>query len=122
MFSPDSPQVAKPVSVSIPGALAAKIAKLADVRESSFSETLFHLIEKGFEEIDKKIDVFYGSDDIGDLSPRQRAVLDCLRQGLAVKEVADKLKVSEVTVRTHILRIRQRLGCADILELRIPGN
>jgi DNA-binding NarL/FixJ family response regulator len=53
------------------------------------------------------------------MSARQRAVLNGLRKGLAVKEIADDLKISEVTVRTHILRIRSRLGCPDLLKLRM---
>jgi DNA-binding NarL/FixJ family response regulator len=55
-----------------------------------------------------------------DLSPRQISVLQGLRDGLAVKEIADKLNVGEATVRTHIIRIRERTGCLDILKLRIP--
>lgn len=114
--------VSKPVSFPIPDTVAERIAKLADVEQCSFSTALTLLIDKGFEEIDRKLHAFKESPDIDGLSPRQCAVLDCLRNGLAVKEIADKLKVSEVTVRTHILRIRQRLGSADILELRIPAS
>ena len=62
------------------------------------------------------------ADDINVLSARQFAVLKALRKGLAVKEVADTLNISEVTVRTHIQRIRTRLGCSDLLRLRIPDN
>jgi DNA-binding NarL/FixJ family response regulator len=60
------------------------------------------------------------ADDINVLSARQYAVLKALRKGLAVKEIADTLQISEVTVRTHIQRIRTRLGCSDLLRLRIP--
>ncbi len=59
------------------------------------------------------------SEDLEEMSARQRAVLNGLRKGLAVKEIADDLKISEVTVRTHILRIRSRLGCPDLLKLRM---
>ena len=34
------------------------------------------------------------------------------------QEIAERLKVSEQTVRTHILRARTRLGCSDLLSLR----
>lgn len=53
------------------------------------------------------------------LSARQRAVLKALRKGFSVKEVAEQLDISEVTVRTHIHRIRMRLDCPDILKLRM---
>lgn len=104
----------------MPGPLAVRIARVADVQQCSFDEAIVHLVEKGFEGIEQKLDDFSESGGISDLSTRQRAVLEDLRKGLAVKEIADNLKVSEVTVRTHILRIRERLGCADILKLRIP--
>jgi DNA-binding NarL/FixJ family response regulator len=48
------------------------------------------------------------------------SVLQGLRDGLAVKEIADKLNVGEATVRTYIIRIRERTGCMDILKLRTP--
>ena len=108
------------ISIVIPGPLAGRIARLADVEQCSFDDILVHLVEKGFEGIQQKLEEFSDSGGIADLSTRQRAVLEDLRKGLAVKEIADNLKVSEVTVRTHILRIRERLGCADILKLRIP--
>jgi DNA-binding NarL/FixJ family response regulator len=54
-----------------------------------------------------------------DLSSKQKVVLELLRKGLAVKEIAHEMKISEVTVRTHIQRIRVRLGCSDLLALRM---
>jgi DNA-binding NarL/FixJ family response regulator len=59
------------------------------------------------------------SEDLEDMSARQRAVLEALRKGMAVKEIAGSLNISEATVRTHILRIRTRLDCPDLLKLRI---
>lgn len=52
------------------------------------------------------------------LTPKQQQVLDCLKSGLSVKESAANLGISEETVRTHILRIRSRLDCSDLLSLR----
>lgn len=52
------------------------------------------------------------------LTPKQQQVLDCLKSGLSVKESGAKLGISEETVRTHILRIRSRLDCSDLLSLR----
>jgi DNA-binding CsgD family transcriptional regulator len=52
------------------------------------------------------------------LSPKQKLVLEHLRAGLSTKEIADALSVGEETVRTHILRIRARIDCPDLLSLR----
>lgn len=113
---------AKLVLTSIPGPLAQNIEKLAVVKECTFSEMLAHLVEEGLRLFEQKPNELPASAALDDLSPRQRAVLENLRKGLAVKEIADKLSVSEVTVRTHIHRIRERRGSSDILELRIPGE
>lgn len=52
------------------------------------------------------------------LTPKQALVLSHLKSGLSVKETANKMNVSEETVRTHILRARSRLDCSDLLSLR----
>ncbi|MFD2255517.1 helix-turn-helix transcriptional regulator [Luteolibacter algae] len=108
--------------IVVPPELHDRIAKIADVRDCDFQEAVAHVLERGLIDIDNRITNFENSDQISELSSRQLSVLKALRKGLAVKEVADSLKVSEVTVRTHILRIRQRLGCSDLLKLRIPGD
>lgn len=113
--SPPPAKPGDPLSVIIPGALALRISELAALKDSVFTDMLTRLIEKSLVEEEEKL-----ATPPADLSPRQIAVLISLRSGLAVKEIADSLKVSEATVRTHIIRIRERTGCTDILKLRIP--
>ena len=55
---------------------------------------------------------------LASLTPKQALVLSHLKSGLSVKETANKMGVSEETVRTHILRARSRLDCSDLLSLR----
>ena len=43
------------------------------------------------------------------LSEREQQVLDCLRQGLIYKEIAEKLGISYETVHTYIRRIYEKL-------------
>lgn len=94
------------------------IRLLALKRGISQNEAMRHALEIGLKELEKGLAMAF-TEDLNDLSARQRAVLQALRKGLAVKEVADDLKISEVTVRTHIQRIRTRLGCPDLLKLRM---
>ncbi len=56
--------------------------------------------------------------NLASLTPKQSLVLAHLKSGLSVKEAANKMGVSEETVRTHILRARGRLDCSDLLSLR----
>lgn len=43
------------------------------------------------------------------LSPREQAVLDCLVQGLAYKQMGDQLGLSINTIRTHLRHIYEKL-------------
>ena len=43
------------------------------------------------------------------LSQREQAVLDCLAQGLAYKQIADQLGISINTIRTHLRHIYEKL-------------
>jgi DNA-binding NarL/FixJ family response regulator len=47
--------------------------------------------------------------EIADLSPREKSVLDGLAEGLAYKQIADQLGVSIHTVRNYIRRIYEKL-------------
>lgn len=94
--------------------------KLAKFKKYSIDEAVSHIIEHGIRSTESEIETDGVTGRPADLSQRQIAVLQGLRDGLAVKEIADKLNVGEATVRTHIIRIRERTGCADILKLRIP--
>jgi DNA-binding NarL/FixJ family response regulator len=47
------------------------------------------------------------------LTGREWEVLDLVRQGLATKEIAHRLFVSEVTVRRHVSAVLRKLGVKD---------
>ncbi|MBI2955795.1 MAG: response regulator transcription factor [Acidobacteria bacterium] len=51
------------------------------------------------------------------LSSREMEVVRCVAMGLRNKEVADKLGVSEATVKNHLTSIYAKLGVSDRLEL-----
>lgn len=47
------------------------------------------------------------------LTDREREVLLCVRDGLANKQIARKLGISERTVKAHLTNVFQRLGVTD---------
>ncbi len=51
------------------------------------------------------------------LTPRESEVLRCVALGLRNAEVAERLSVSEATVKTHLTNIFNKLGFRDRLEL-----
>jgi DNA-binding NarL/FixJ family response regulator len=50
------------------------------------------------------------------LTPRERAVLGCLADGAGHREIAEKLRMSVNTVRTHLQNLMAKLGAHSALE------
>lgn len=61
----------------------------------------------------KVVASFQKAGQVGDkldlLSAREQAVLDCLAQGLAYKQIGDQLGISINTIRTHLRHIYEKL-------------
>jgi len=62
-------------------------------------------------------------------SPREREVLDLLARGYLYKEIADSLKISQVTVNTYVRRIYEKLhvhsrsqAIAKYTGISMPGR
>jgi DNA-binding NarL/FixJ family response regulator len=47
---------------------------------------------------------------LGELTPRERGVLECIARGLDNAEIAASLGLSEKTVRNHITRVFDKIG------------
>ena len=53
------------------------------------------------------------------LSQREEEVVRCVAEGLRNAEVAERLSISEETVKTHLNRIFRKLGVRDRMELAL---
>ena len=54
-----------------------------------------------------------GSEAVGELSPRETEVLRLVVEGLLNKQIAQRLGVTERTVKAHLTSVYQRIGVAD---------
>ena len=54
---------------------------------------------------------------IGDLTPREREVLDLVAQGKANKVIAGDLNVSQRTVEIHRARVMEKMGASSLAHL-----
>lgn len=59
---------------------------------------------------------------IGSLTPREREVVRLLCEGLRNKQIADRLTVTDVTVRHHLTSVFSKLGVSDRLGLLLYAS
>ncbi|HXZ78819.1 MAG TPA: response regulator transcription factor [Terriglobales bacterium] len=59
--------------------------------------------------------------EIEALTPREREVLALIAEGLLNKEIADRLKLSEHTVKFHVSAIMAKLGAGSRTEAAMAG-
>ena len=70
---------------------------------SPMSNSIARKVVASFQEANK------AGEKLNLLSEREQAVLDCLAQGLAYKQIGDQLGISINTIRTHLRHIYEKL-------------
>jgi two-component system, NarL family, nitrate/nitrite response regulator NarL len=63
-----------------------------------------------------------GTDHLAGLSNREKEVVELIGQGLKNKQIAEKLFISETTVRHHLTSIYSKLDVSDRLELLVYAH
>lgn len=104
----------------LPRPMLAKLSAMAANGDGPLPRLLNRVIELGLKQLAEESPHSHGREELDRLTPRQLRVLENLREGYAVGEIAATLEISETTVRTHISRIKERLDCHDLLNLRLP--
>lgn len=75
------------------------------------------ILSQALESLVTKPSLPAGTDRDQRLSNREMEVVRCVAMGLRNKEVADKLGVSEATIKNHLTSVYSKLGVSDRLEL-----
>jgi DNA-binding NarL/FixJ family response regulator len=56
------------------------------------------------------------------LTARERKIIDLVEQGLSNKEIADKLSISDSTVRHHLTSIFDKVGVPNRQKLLVHAH
>jgi DNA-binding NarL/FixJ family response regulator len=81
--------------------------------EAAIPRALFARLANEFRDRGPRRRALLGNEVNGHLTSREWEVLELLRDGLSTREIAEKLYISQVTVRSHIAAILKKLRVPD---------
>jgi DNA-binding NarL/FixJ family response regulator len=90
-----------------PVEIAAEFGSLAAARASDVGADAILVAADHASDLDP------GPEDVEPLTPREVEVLELLAEGLPNKAIADRLKISDQTVKFHVASISAKLGAAN---------
>jgi DNA-binding NarL/FixJ family response regulator len=70
----------------------------------------------------KPVRISSETDNINDLSEREKEIVRLIGQGYKNKRISSQLSISETTVRHHLTSIYSKLGVSDRLELLVYAH
>lgn len=76
--------------------------------------------KKYFDSVFMKKRIFF--DPVDQLSPREKEILECIAEGFSNKVIAEKLYISENTVKKHVSNILSKLNLEDRLQAALYFN
>lgn len=81
---------------------------------NALTSRFFEYFQKSFQEENSKQEISKNEENLlNELTQREEEVLELLTQGITYKGVANKLFISETTVKTHVNNIFQKLQVND---------
>jgi len=107
-----------PLTVVVQGRGGDRCTVTVDTVSARIGEqsVVMHLLREAVSDPDGKQPHTRPATSFVQLTPRQREILELLAQGLPAKTIANRLWLSEATVRNHIHAVLARLGAHSQLE------
>ena len=86
-------------------------------REQELLDAIRHGIERDYARLKREEDLGEINRRVGALTAREREIMMLIAEGLMAKQIAAKLRLSEVTVKVHRARVMRKLKVRSPVEL-----
>jgi DNA-binding NarL/FixJ family response regulator len=107
------------ISKNGPADLLLKAIHKVRAGEAWFDRATVAAVLAEFSSPTEHYDASHSASGVSDLTKRERQVISLVAEGLKTKQIADRLFISETTVRHHLTSIYSKLEVSDRLELII---
>ena len=114
VFLSGTGDIAKSVAAMKVGALDFLTKPVEDER---LLQSIAAALDRGAASHEDRLAALRFAENLARLTPREAEVLDCIVEGLLNKQIADRLQMSESTVKIHRGRVMQKLEARTAAEL-----